>query len=125
LLEAHVRRQLAGVLGLDPARRIPPDQGFFDLGMDSLLAMELRNRLQASCAAPLPSTLGLDYPSVAALVRYLSESVLAEHFQQAAAELPPEVSRRSERLAALDHLSEDELAEILENRLIDLQEDAN
>ena len=43
-------------LGRDPSS-IAPGQGFFDAGMDSLRAMELRSRLQRALGEPLPATM--------------------------------------------------------------------
>ena len=58
-----------------------PRQGFFDLGMDSLQANELRNRLQASLDCVLPPTLTFRFPTVAALTDHLAQLVCAEEEQ--------------------------------------------
>ncbi|NVJ08010.1 SDR family NAD(P)-dependent oxidoreductase, partial [Myxococcus sp. AM001] len=70
-LESAVRQQVAGVLGLDPKRPIPSGRGFADLGMDSLMAVELRERLQRVVGQPLSATLVFNYPNVQALTEYL------------------------------------------------------
>jgi myxalamid-type polyketide synthase MxaC len=74
VLAEHVRDEVARVLGLD-ARRLPEGQGFSELGMDSLLAIELKNRLQASLGRPLQATLALNYPSVESLTAALAEQL--------------------------------------------------
>ncbi len=70
-LRAYLERQVVEVLQLAS----PPDgeAGFFDLGMDSLMAVELRNRVQRdlALAPPPPSTLAFDYPSVHRLADHL------------------------------------------------------
>jgi candicidin polyketide synthase FscE len=73
-LETEVRR----VLRLDPAQPLDPRQGFFEMGMDSLMAVELRNRLQTQLgsAVPLSATALFDHPSVTALAAYLSSQLL-------------------------------------------------
>jgi hypothetical protein len=43
------------------------------MGLDSLLAVELRNRLSRALGLPLPSTLLYDYPTVAGLADRLAE----------------------------------------------------
>nr|AXN93621.1 PuwB [Symplocastrum muelleri NIVA-CYA 644] len=76
-LVAHVRSQVAIVLGMAPSAPINLQQGFFDLGMDSLTSVELRNRLQTSLECSLPATLAFKYPTVEALADYLATEVFA------------------------------------------------
>ncbi|NEQ77461.1 MAG: acyl carrier protein, partial [Okeania sp. SIO2C9] len=71
LLVAHVRRQVAQVLGISHPESIAMDTGFFDLGMDSLTFMELRNKLQSSLKRSLETTLVFDYPTINQLVDYM------------------------------------------------------
>jgi NADPH:quinone reductase-like Zn-dependent oxidoreductase/NADP-dependent 3-hydroxy acid dehydrogenase YdfG len=73
LLAGYVREQIVRVLGLDASQPLDGAQGFRELGMDSLMAVEVRNRLQASLARPLPSTMVFDHPNVDALCGYLGE----------------------------------------------------
>ena len=51
----------------------PPETGLAELGMDSLMAVELSTRLQQQLGADfaVPPTLAFDYPSVAALADHL------------------------------------------------------
>ncbi|MEE8522653.1 MAG: SDR family NAD(P)-dependent oxidoreductase, partial [Thermoanaerobaculia bacterium] len=90
LLGAYVRDEVGRVLGLDPAQPIEPQQGFFDLGMDSLMAVELRNRLLAELgsAVSLDNTLIFDRPTPEALTAYLEGELLGTQLP-AAAEVHP------------------------------------
>jgi acyl transferase domain-containing protein/acyl carrier protein len=69
LMLNHVSRLAGSVLGL--STEIDPRRGFFELGMDSLTSMELRNRLQRELDILLDATLTFKYPSVFALSEYL------------------------------------------------------
>jgi len=44
--------------------------------MDSLMAVELNQRLQADLGCPLPSTLAFQYPTIHALARFIADEVL-------------------------------------------------
>jgi acyl transferase domain-containing protein/acyl carrier protein len=108
LLASSVREAIAGVLGMESGRGIDPEQGFFELGMDSLTSMELRNTLQKRLACTLSPTFTFNYPSVQALVDFLATYL----DEQEAAQAPA-----AERTAELQELSEDELAAMLSKKL--------
>ncbi|HYO60254.1 beta-ketoacyl reductase, partial [Archangium sp.] len=76
LLMEHVQGEAVRVLGLDVSSPLEPRQRLFEVGMDSLMALELRNRLQNSVGASLPSTLVFDYPTTETLASYLLGEVL-------------------------------------------------
>ena len=76
LLERAVAAEVATVLGREDAPRIAPDHGFFELGMDSLTSVELRNRLQNQLGVTLSQTLAFDYPTLDQLVDHLLREVL-------------------------------------------------
>ncbi|MFC5754230.1 SDR family NAD(P)-dependent oxidoreductase [Actinomadura rugatobispora] len=71
LVLGTVRTHIAGVLGHDGPESIDPDKGLLDLGLDSLSAVELRNRLGATSGLRLPSTLVFDFPTASAIARHL------------------------------------------------------
>ncbi|MEK0193767.1 acyltransferase domain-containing protein, partial [Microcoleus anatoxicus] len=77
LLIAHIQSLLSQVLGDKHDRTFSLSQEFFDLGMDSMTSLELRNRLQNLIGIPLSSTLFYKYPTAEALVHYLIQDVLA------------------------------------------------
>ena len=76
LLLAHVRQQAVQVLGIGSPRRLDPHKRLFEIGMDSLMAVDLQKRLQRSLAIRLSKTLVFDYPTVQSLTNYLLKAVL-------------------------------------------------
>ncbi|WP_328350165.1 SDR family NAD(P)-dependent oxidoreductase [Mycobacterium sp. NBC_00419] len=71
----HLRTTVAEVTRID-ASEIREDTGFFDLGMDSLMAVELRRRLEQAVGKELPATLAMDYPRLSDVATYLIGDVL-------------------------------------------------
>ncbi|GAA2100848.1 hypothetical protein GCM10009801_73610 [Streptomyces albiaxialis] len=67
-----VRTHVAEVLGYDRPEAVAGGRGFLELGLDSLAAVELRNRLNAAAGVTLPSTLVFDHPTPEAVARHLA-----------------------------------------------------
>ncbi|XXY45527.1 type I polyketide synthase [Sorangium sp. So ce269] len=82
LPEADRRPELLGFLRAE-ARRILEtedlpdiDQGLFEMGFDSLMAVELRKRIAAALGRKLPTTVIFDYPRLGALADHVLADVL-------------------------------------------------
>jgi len=74
---ALVREEASRALGVRSAESVRPDQPLRELGMDSVTAVELRNRIGARIGAKLPATLLFDHPTAARLAEYLLSTALA------------------------------------------------
>ncbi|WP_193044881.1 type I polyketide synthase [Mycolicibacterium baixiangningiae] len=75
LLTDYLRDAVAEVTRVDAAE-IREDAGFFDLGMDSLMAVELRRRLEQGVGKDIPVTLVMDHPRLSDAADYLLGEVL-------------------------------------------------
>ena len=91
LLTDYLRDAVAEVTRVDAAE-IREDAGFFDLGMDSLMAVELRRRIEHGVGKEIPVTLVMDHPRLSDAADYLLGDVLGLG-EQASATQPASVVR--------------------------------
>ncbi len=107
LLVEFVRREAGSVLRL--AAPPAPHVGFFDLGMDSLMAVELRNRVNRGLAGEYvaPGSVVFDFPSAARMGRHLLDALAPAGDEE---ERPPETPPAGE--AELDGLVAEIRAEL-------------
>ena len=73
----HVSRIVRTLLLLDEAIPVSPTRNLDELGLDSLLAVDLVNALRAETGLPLPVTLPMEHPNTAAIARYIHRSLEA------------------------------------------------
>jgi len=77
LIERVVRKHVSQVLRI-PESTVAPKAPLSGLGMDSLMGLELRNRIQASLGISVPATLVWSYPTAAAVSRHLASMIAGE-----------------------------------------------
>jgi len=70
VVEETVIGAVARVLGMQE-RSVPRELKFTEMGMDSLMASDMRNSLQSEAGVALPNTLSYDYPTIGDLSDYL------------------------------------------------------
>jgi acyl transferase domain-containing protein/acyl carrier protein len=62
---------VSAVMGFDRLESSDRDTGFFELGMDSVMAVRLRGRLEQLLGRKLPTTLAFEHPTVVKLAEFL------------------------------------------------------
>nr|AXL05573.1 polyketide synthase [uncultured bacterium] len=72
------RTQVAAVLGHSPNHHIDANQGLFEIGFDSLTAIELRNRLRTITGKKIAPNLVFAYPTPELLATHLHELMCGE-----------------------------------------------
>lgn len=123
LVESYLREQVAGKLGLAPSR-LDVESPLNDLGVDSLIAVELRSQIERDTGIVVPVVQLLDGPSVAVLAGRLGER-LADAGQadtEPAAAAGPETtdadrSRWADLLDQLPDVPDDDVDELLRELL--------
>ncbi|WP_433789719.1 type I polyketide synthase [Actinoplanes sp. CA-252034] len=82
-----LRGHIATVLGFPDTEKIPPTRAFREIGFDSVTAVELRNRVNASTGLRCPATLVFDHPNPAALAAHLRREIVPDETRSVLDEL--------------------------------------
>jgi acyl carrier protein/NAD(P)-dependent dehydrogenase (short-subunit alcohol dehydrogenase family) len=110
-IEQQLIQHLAEVLGAD-AQDIDSERGFVEMGMNSLMAVELARRLSDLAGRRLPATLAFENPTIRQLADALVREVLGEPTAP-----PPPASPDDALTAGLAQMDERQLAAALAERL--------
>jgi polyketide synthase 12/myxalamid-type polyketide synthase MxaB len=120
LVQRRVMREALKILGLAGSpETIDPRQPLNELGLDSLMAVELRNALGAAVGETLPATLLFRYPTVDALASFLARDVLKV---DAAGDEPTPIAQpeTDEAAAGVERLGDDDVKRLLAEELASL-----
>ncbi|RKT87432.1 Phosphopantetheine attachment site [Saccharopolyspora antimicrobica] len=97
-LEQMVVGEFKVWLLMEPSDEFPLEQSYFELGLTSLGATEIKETLEARLGQPVQSATLFNNPTAAHLLKHLREEVLAEHFPTGtAAPATPDSSAESRR----------------------------
>ena len=98
-----------------------PEEGFFNLGMDSLMALDLGRMVQADLGIILSSTVTFEYPDTQALAEYLEEIIpkmdQTEDEKEAKSGATNAAVDSENLIAEISQLSEDQMDEAIEQAL--------
>jgi SAM-dependent methyltransferase len=77
-LADYIKEQVVNVLRMGPSQPVGLRDRLMDMGLDSLMAVELRNKLREGLGLEekLPATIVFDYPTIEAMSDYIAPKVL-------------------------------------------------
>jgi acyl transferase domain-containing protein/NADP-dependent 3-hydroxy acid dehydrogenase YdfG/acyl carrier protein len=108
MLTDRVAAEVRAAVGLAADQVIDERQPLQELGLDSLMAVELRNALVAMAGLTLPATIVFDYPTTEAISRHLLSLLVPERVVSSQPERAAKVSD-----AEIAALTDDEATELL------------
>jgi myxalamid-type polyketide synthase MxaB len=117
ILLDHVATQAAQVLGFASWQSEDYRKPLSDLGLDSLMAVELRNRLASAVSRNLPATLLFDYPTLEEVASYLASEMSSLFEITDSAQASSGESRLEQNiLGNIEQLSEDDVERLFRER---------
>ena len=117
IVASFVNDHALDILGMPAGKPLDPSMPLGELGLDSLLAVELRNAVSAAVGRPLPATLLFDYPTIDALTDHLINDILrlAEEDRQVPGDAEPVVE--FDLVGSVEGLSDEEVDQLLAARM--------
>jgi polyketide synthase 12/myxalamid-type polyketide synthase MxaB len=122
MLLGFVREQVAKVLGLDSGDGLDAEAPFTNLGLDSLMAVELRNAIGAAMERTLPASLVFDYPTIARLAEFMAAQLVPTG-QETVAPASGEEKKWEAISDRLENLTDEQMAALLASQLAALTDD--
>lgn len=115
---AHIQTEVAKILGLGSGQLPDAKVGFFEMGMDSLMVVQLRNQLKTTLGHSLSSTVTFNYPTIEALARYLATEVFSWESGETSHE-PSEQADDQQLMSVsnIEQMSEEEIEALLLKKL--------
>jgi acyl transferase domain-containing protein/acyl carrier protein len=110
ILQSYLTEQVARVLGAS-ASKLDLEQPLSNLGLDSLMAVELKNRISVDVGVNVPMVKFLQGPTIAQATTLILEQLMAE------LSAAPQVAQHEEDLPNVDQLSDDEVNSLLTDML--------
>lgn len=110
-LESHIREQLARVLGTSPAK-VEVDKPLINLGLDSLMAVEIGTRMQSELGVSIPPVKFMEGLTTAGMAQYLVEQLSGDRpAPQVPAVTAQDMKRAAFALAQANVKASDEAAD--------------
>ncbi|NEP27637.1 acyl carrier protein, partial [Moorena sp. SIO3I6] len=121
LLVDYLKNEVARVLGFKDFKQLSPEEGFFEMGMDSLMTVELRDKLQKSLNCSLPTTLAFEFPNIVSLANYISSKVLGwESNKTDQSQLSVAQEQKKNQILEVENLPEEDVESSIIKELADL-----
>lgn len=124
LLEAYLREQLARVLGLSPAN-LDLHQPLNRLGLDSLMAVEMKNRIELDIGVLIPIVRLLQGPSLAQIAEQLARQLMVgddavdRPASASTVAAPQSVALPEDLITRIDQMSDEEVESLLNSMIME------
>lgn len=94
----YSQQKVAVILNYPEPQLPDPDRGFFDLGMESLLAIKLQKELEDELGISIPDTTMFNYPTIREIAGFFVELIAAKNksINGKEEDLPPNIATMSE-----------------------------
>jgi acyl carrier protein len=112
LLQRFVQQQLAKVMGVSDPDQIDPGEPLFNLGLDSLMALELMVLLETNLGITLTESLVFEHPTIEALTRHFLEVLFGDAPAAAAVAAAPVASSAPAAPVASDPAWQEQLEQV-------------
>jgi acyl carrier protein len=124
LLEGYLREQLARVLGLSPAN-LDLHQPLNRLGLDSLMAVEMKNRIELDIGVLIPIVRLLQGPSLAQVAEQLARQLMVgddavdRPASASTVAAPQSVVLPEDLITRIDQMSDEEVESLLNSMIME------